>query len=66
MFQDFIKLEVSTSTMPTNVKGGRGKAAKATKPKAILPFVSFDDDHDEDDEHEDATPVYHFYTCYTT
>ncbi len=54
-FQAFIKLQVSTSTMSAKGKGGcgKGKRKKAAKPKAILPSLLSDYDHDE---HVDATP----------
>ncbi len=45
--------------MPAKKEGGHGKGMKADKPKAVIPFLSSDDDHDdhdEHDEHDDATP----------
>ncbi len=57
MLQAFINLQVSTSTMPANGKGGCGKGKKTAKPKAVIPSLLSDDDHDyhvEHDEHDDA------------
>ncbi len=56
MFQVFINLQVSTSTMPAKGKGGHGKGKKTAKPKAVLPSLSSDDDRDDHDEHDDAIP----------
>ncbi len=47
MFQAFIKLQFLSSNMPAKGKGGCGKGKKSAKPKAVLPFLSSDDEHDD-------------------
>ncbi len=56
MFQDLMKLQISTSTIPAKEKRRHDKGKKVAKHKAVLPSLSSDDDHDEHDGHDDATP----------